>query len=483
MTQIQNFIGGKFVDALQGATLDLVDPSCGRVFGSLPESKTEDVDAAVQSALAAFSEWSSLGPVHRASWLNKLADAIEANLTELALAESMDTGKPLSVARTIDIPRAVSNFRFFAGAILHDTSEAYVDRPSVLNYTLRQPLGVVGCISPWNLPLYLFSWKIAPALASGNCVVGKPSEVTPLTAFLLSKICADIGFPDGVLNIVHGAGPSAGAALVAHPDVKAISFTGGTATGKTIAKVASESLKKVSLELGGKNPTIIFDDADLEAASNAAIEAAFSNQGQICLCGSRILIQESVFERVKAKLVNGAQALTIGDPLDPETKIGAIVSRDHLDKILHHIEIARQDGGRVLTGGVRVAQKGRCKNGFFLAPTLIDNLAATCTTNQDEIFGPVATLIPFKTEGEAIQIANGTRYGLSASVWTKDLNTANRVSEALSSGIVWVNCWMHRDLRTPFGGVKESGVGREGGTYALRFFTEAKNVCIKTTSL
>ena len=481
MIRIQNYIGGRFCDAVDGSTLHLIDPATAEIVGTFPDSAQKEVEAAIGSAEDACAHWSASGPEYRSAWLYKLANAIEASLEAFAQAESSDSGKPLSVARTVDIPRAVANFRFFAGAILHDQSEAYVDRPSVLNYTLRQPLGVVGCISPWNLPLYLFSWKVAPALASGNCVVGKPSEVTPLTAFLLAKACADIGFPAGVLNIVHGTGPKAGAAIVAHPKVKAISFTGGTATGKIIAQVASESLKKVSLELGGKNPTIIFEDADLEAAATETIKAAFSNQGQICLCGSRILIQASVYDQIKSKLIDKARALTVGDPQDSSTDLGAIVSKAHFDKVLHHMEIAEKEGGQILTGGKKVSVSGRCKNGYFLAPTLIEGLPPTCSTNQDEIFGPVATLMPFETEKEAIEMANGTRYGLSASVWTKDLNRAHRVSSALSSGIVWVNCWMHRDLRTPFGGVKESGVGREGGLYALRFFTEAKNVCIKTS--
>jgi aminomuconate-semialdehyde/2-hydroxymuconate-6-semialdehyde dehydrogenase len=481
MTHIQNYIDGRFRNSASGETLDLIDPSCGKTVGSLPESGMEDVLAAVESASAAFHAWSSAGPTHRSLWLNKLADGIEARLDDLAHAESQDTGKPFSVARSVDIPRAVANFRFFAGAILHDSSEAYVDRPWVLNYTLRQPLGVVGCISPWNLPLYLFSWKIAPALAAGNCVVGKPSEVTPLTAYLLSEICSDIGFPAGVLNVIHGTGPSAGAPLVSHPEVKAISFTGGTATGRIIARTASDTLKKVSLELGGKNPTIIFEDANLEAAADAAMEAAFANQGQICLCGSRILIQKSVYEKVKKMLVQKSKKLKVGDPRKETTRMGALVSEAHLNKVLHHIEVAKNEGGRILTGGHRITMRGRCKNGYFLAPTLIEGLSPLCATNQEEIFGPVATLMPFETEQEAVAMANSTRYGLAASVWTRDLDTANRVSESLQSGIVWVNCWMLRDLRTPFGGVKESGVGREGGTHALRFFTEAKNVCIKTS--
>ena len=480
MTLLQNYINGRFYAPSGDNYLDLTEPATGSHYASVPDSSPADVDLAVQSAASAFFAWSSGGPIFRSQWLYKLADAIESNLDMFAEAESKDTGKPLSVARSVDIPRAVANFRFFAGAILHDSSDAHVDRPWTINYTVRHPLGVVGCISPWNLPLYLFSWKIAPALAAGNCVVGKPSEVTPYTAFLLSEICHEIGFPAGVLNIVHGSGPQTGAALVDHPGVKAISFTGGTSTGKMIAQSAAIQLKKVSLELGGKNPTIIFADADLEVAADAAIEAAFSNQGQICLCGSRILIERSVYDHVKALLVKKASNMKVGDPKKDTTRIGALVSHEHMDKVMGHIDLATQEGGTVLTGGRRLKMKGRCASGNFLAPTLIEGLSASCATNQTEIFGPVATLLPFDSEQEAITLANDSRYGLSASVWTADLNTANRVSDALSCGMVWVNCWMVRDLRTPFGGVKESGVGREGGTYALRFFTETKNVCIKT---
>ena len=480
MTHILNYIDGALSPAVSGKQLPLTEPATGLGYGFMPDSNEHDIALAVEAAERAAPAWNQNGPVFRSVWLNKLAYAIEEKLEAFALAESKDTGKPLSVARTVDIPRAIANFRFFAGAILHDASDAHADRPGELNYTLRHPLGVVGCISPWNLPLYLFSWKIAPALAAGNCVVGKPSEVTPLTAYLLSEVCQEIGFPAGVLNIVHGTGLAAGQALVDHKAVKAISFTCGTSTGRTIAASAAKSLKKVSLELGGKNPTLIFADADLDAATDTAIAAAFSNQGQICLCGSRILIERSVYDKTKALLVQKAKALTVGDPLSEETRIGSLVSKEHFDKVLGHIALALGEGGSLLSGGGRVQVDGRCENGHFLAPTLLEGLGPACVTNQSEIFGPVATLQPFDSVEEAIALANDSRYGLAASVWTSNLNVAHRVSESLESGMVWVNCWMLRDLRAPFGGVKESGVGREGGTYALRFFTEAKNVCIKT---
>lgn len=478
MISIRNYIGGELVEC--PSRMDLEEPAIGQIVGSLPNSSSQDVENAVQAALRAYPNWVSIGPEGRSAWLYKLADAIEDRLESFAQAESRDSGKPVSVARTVDIPRAISNFRYFAGAILHDVSEAYVDRPNVLNYTLRQPLGVVGCISPWNLPLYLFSWKIAPALAAGNCVVGKPSEITPLTAFMLAEVCLEIGFPAGVLNILHGAGAGVGAAIVNHPEVKAISFTGGTTTGRTIARHAAENLKKVSLELGGKNPTIIFDDANLDEALDEALRAAFSNQGQICLCGSRILIHASVYNQVRDRLVEKTTQLKIGDPQNALTQVGSLVSQPHLSKVLGMVDQAVAEGGRVLIGGKQLFLEGRTAAGYFMEPTLIEGLDETCSSNQQEIFGPVATLIPFENEEEAIRIANSTSYGLAASVWTNNLSRARRVSEALVAGIVWVNCWMLRDLRTPFGGVKDSGMGREGGTHALRFFTEAKNVCIKT---
>jgi aminomuconate-semialdehyde/2-hydroxymuconate-6-semialdehyde dehydrogenase len=411
--------------------------------------------------------------------LRRLARLIERDLEKLARAETVDAGKPLSVSRSVDIPRAVQNFDFFADAATQFGSEAHATGEVALNYTLRQPLGAVACISPWNLPLYLLTWKIAPALAAGNCVVAKPSEVTPLTASMLGELCSEAGLPPGVLNIVQGLGPRAGAPLCAHREVKAISFTGSTRVGGEIAREAAGSFKKVSLEMGGKNPTLIFADADLPVAIPETVRAAFSNTGQICLCGSRILIERSIYPRVRDELVALVSALRVGDPLEPSTEQGALVSRQHFDKVLGCLEVARQEGGRILCGGGRARVEGRCASGFFVQPTLIEGLGPSCRTNQEEIFGPVATLLPFDSTEEAVQLANSTRYGLSASLWTRDLSRGHRVSAQLHCGIVWVNCWMLRDLRTPFGGVKDSGVGREGGMEALRFFTEPKNVCVK----
>ncbi|MFM7730784.1 MAG: aldehyde dehydrogenase, partial [Flavobacteriales bacterium] len=408
----------------------------------------------------------------------RLATAIEKNLESFAKAESVDNGKPISLARQMDIPRSVANLKFFATAILHWNSEAHITDHQALNYTLRKPIGVVGCISPWNLPLYLFTWKIAPAMATGNCVVAKPSEITPMTAYLLTKTCEEIGFPAGVLNVVHGTGSLAGSALVEHPGIKAISFTGGTATGAHIARVAAPMFKKLSLELGGKNPNIIFADADLEKALKTTLRSSFANQGQICLCGSRILIHSSIYEEFKRQLVEKTQSMSVGDPLSEETKTGAVVSEAHMKKVLAYIELAQEEGGVVLCGGDRVKLEGRCADGYFIAPTIIEGLGPHCRTNQEEIFGPVVTLQSFESDEEAIELANATPYGLAASIWTKDLNRAHQLSSRMDSGIVWVNTWLMRDLRTPFGGVKNSGVGREGGWDALRFFTEAQNVCI-----
>jgi aminomuconate-semialdehyde/2-hydroxymuconate-6-semialdehyde dehydrogenase len=479
MQEALNFIEGRQAPAASGEWLDDVDPATGATYARIASSDGRDVDRAVGAAVRAFPGWSTTPAAERSKLLRRLARLIERDLEKLARAESVDSGKPLSAARAVDIPRAVQNFDFFADAVTQFASEAHPTDELALNYTLRQPLGVVACISPWNLPLYLLTWKIAPALAAGNCVVAKPSEVTPMTAHLLGALCAEAGFPPGVLNLVQGLGPRAGAPLCAHPQIGAISFTGSTRVGAEIARESAPSFKKVSLEMGGKNPTVIFADADLGEAVPQTVRAAFSNTGQICLCGSRILIEKSVYAQVRDELVAGVRALRVGDPLDPATDQGALVSRQHFDKVMGCLRVAREEGARVLCGGDRAAVDGRCSGGFFVQPTLLEGLGPSCRTNQEEIFGPVATLLPFEDADEAVRLANSTRYGLAASLWTRDLSRAHRVSAQLQSGIVWVNCWMLRDLRTPFGGVKESGVGREGGMDALRFFTEPKNVCVK----
>ncbi|HKP69423.1 MAG TPA: aldehyde dehydrogenase [Pyrinomonadaceae bacterium] len=479
MITIENYIGGALVQPASGEYLDNIEPATGEVYSHIPDSDDRDVNLAVDAARAAFSGWSKTSPEARFEVLMRLVSLIERNAEELAKAESIDNGKPISLARMMDIPRAAANFRFYATAAMHTANESHETIGQAINYTLRQPLGVAGCISPWNLPLYLFTWKIAPAIASGCTVVAKPSEITPMTAYLLSTLCIEARMPDGVLNIVHGVGPKVGAAIVAHRDVKAISFTGGTKTGEEIARTAAPMFKKLSLELGGKNPNIIFADCDYDQALETTVRSSFANQGQICLCGSRIFIERPIYERFKNDLISRALEMTIGDPLDETTNLGAVVSEQHMEKILSYIDLARSEGGTVLSGGNRVRLDGRCENGFFIEPTVIENLPHDCRTNQEEIFGPVVSLMPFDTEDEVIAHANSVRYGLSATVWTENLSRAHRVSASLESGIVWVNCWLLRDLRTPFGGVKDSGIGREGGFEALKFFTEEKNVCVK----
>ena len=476
---LENYIGGNLIGPLSGKFIDNVNPATGEVYGQIPDSNEKDVEAAVHAAQKVFPAWSTTSVEKRFRILNRIAELIEDNLDELALAETNDNGKALWLAKEVDIPRASANFRFFATGIMHFATESHNMEDKAVNYTLRQPIGIVGCISPWNLPLYLFTWKIAPALAAGNCVIAKPSEVTPVTAFLLSKICKEAGLPDGVLNIIHGTGPGAGEAIVSHPQVKAISFTGSTKAGERIASIAAPKFKKLSLELGGKNPTIIFADCDWEKVFRETIRSSFGNQGQICLCGSRILIEESVYNKFKTIFVELIKKLKVGDPLEATSKQGAIVSKIHYEKILRCIETAKQEGGKILCGGNAIKLDGRCANGYFIEPTIIEGLGPNCQTNQEEIFGPVVTLQSFKTEEEALRLANATEYGLAATIWTQDISKANRVAAKVESGIVWINFWLLRDLRTPFGGVKNSGVGREGGWEALRFFTEAKNVCIQ----
>ena len=477
--QIANYIGGALQAPINGQYIPNSNPATGEQYSLTPDSDSQDVDAAVAAAQAAFPKWSTTPAEERFRILNRIAELIDQNLDALALAETNDNGKPLSLSKRVDIPRASSNFRFFATGIMHFSTESHHMEDKAINYTLRQPIGVVGCISPWNLPLYLFTWKIAPALAAGNCVVSKPSEVTPMTAYLLSHICIEAGLPAGVLNILHGQGPSCGSAIVAHPAIKAISFTGSTRAGKDIAATAAPMFKKVSLELGGKNPNIIFADCDWEKMMRTTLQSSFANQGQICLCGSRILVEESIYERFKEDFIARARKLTVGDPLDEHSRQGAVVSKLHYDKVLGCIELAKQEGGQILLGGNPIKLDGRCANGLFIEPTIIEGLGADCRTNMEEIFGPVVTLQSFKTEAEALQLANTSDYGLSATIWTQDVSRANRVAAQVHSGIIWVNCWLLRDLRTPFGGFKSSGVGREGGWDALRFFTEPKNVCIE----
>lgn len=477
MQKIENYIDGEFIAA--NTYIENFNPAEGIVYSLIANSNPSEIGHAVASAKAAFKQWSETPAEERCSVLMKVADLIDRDLEALALAESIDTGKPLTLARNMDIPRASANMRFFATAAPHFASEAHITGTQAVNYTLRSPVGVAGCISPWNLPLYLFTWKIAPALAAGCTVVGKPSELAPMTAYLFSKLCMEAGLPKGVLNIVHGIGNQTGQALVEHPDIAAISFTGGTTTGKKIAATAAPMFKKLSLEMGGKNPNIIFADCNLEQAVQTSIQSSFSNQGEICLCGSRIFVERPIYTSFLEAFVEKTKNLIVGDPLFKGTHIGALISAAHVNKVLSYIELAKQEGGEIITGGKQVIMEGRCANGFFVEPTIITGLPIDCRNNQEEIFGPVVTVMPFHDEEQAIDYANSTAYGLSATLWTENLTRAHRVAAQIKSGIVWVNCWLYRDLRTPFGGMKQSGIGREGGWEAMKFFTEMKNVCVR----
>lgn len=479
MLQIKNFINGQFQNPISDQWIDNYNPSNGEVYGQIPNSSKEDILEAHKAAKTAFEGWSKTPLEERSRILIKISELLEDNLQRFAEAESKDNGKPVLLAKSVDIPRAASNFRFFGNAITQFASESHESVGlNAINYTLRQPIGVVGCISPWNLPLYLFTWKIAPAIATGNCVVAKPSEVTPLTAYLLGEICTEAGLPNGVLNIVHGLGTTTGQAIIEHPDIKAISFTGGTATGAHITKVAAPMFKKLSLELGGKNPNIIFADCNYNEMLETTVRSSFANQGQICLCGSRIFVEHSIYEKFKTDFVEKVKQLKVGHPSDPNTNIGALVSKPHLEKVKSYIEIAKEENGNILCGGNEVTVKG-FENGYYLEPTVIEVPTDECKVNQEEIFGPVVTIMPFETEDQVLTMANKVKYGLSATLWTNNLERTMRMTNDLQAGIVWVNTWMTRDLRTPFGGVKASGVGREGGFEALRFFTEPKNICIK----
>jgi len=477
MDDLCNYIGGRFVTHSDDQWLDNTEPATGSHICRVPLSDSSDVDAAVAAARSAHLAWSALSHSERADWLDRIADALEARYEDVAALESRDTGKPISLARDVDAQRSVSNFRFFAG-MLREHEEEVFEMASATNYVVHKPVGVGALITPWNLPLYLLSWKVAPAIGMGNTVVCKPSELTPMTADLLMQVIDEVGLPAGVVNLVHGDGAGAGAPLVAHSDVDLVSFTGGTSTGEKVAASAAPAFKKLSLELGGKNASIIFADCDMESTVAGVVRAGFLNQGQICLCGSRVLVEDSIYDEFRDRFIDAVEAMRVGDPSDEATDLGALISGQHLEKVQSYVELAKQEGGNLLTGGAP-CMPVEFEHGNWMAPTVIEGLSPDSRCSTEEIFGPVVTLHPFSSEDEAVAIANNTRYGLAGSVWTGDLEKGKRVSEAIETGMVWVNTWLHRDLRVPFGGVKDSGVGREGGKWSLGFFSEAMNVCVK----
>lgn len=474
MEKILNFINGKLVPPSSGIYLDNINPSTGEVYSLVANSEEQDVLNAIKAAKDAFPSWKKTTKLERSKILKKLASLIRENFNEFVSAETTDNGKPLKVSENVDIPRSSENLEFYAEEILKFEGEKFSDKGMGENYLEYSPIGPIVSISPWNLPLYLFTWKIAPALAAGNTVIAKPSEVTPMTAYMFTRLCNQAGLPPGVLNVIHGLGHKVGDTLTTHPDVKAVSFTGSTATGKVIAKNCGAHMKKYSLEMGGKNPNIIFADCDFDKALSTTMRSSFANQGQICLCGSRVFIERSIYEKFKEGMLQKVKKLKLGDPLDAATHQGAVVSEAHMNKVLSFFKIAKTEGGTFLSGGKRADREG-----FFIEPTIIENLKFDCRTNQEEIFGPVVTITPFDNEAEVISWANSTEYGLSASLWSEDLEKAKRIASLIDSGVVWINTWMLRDLRTPFGGMKESGRGREGGTFALKFYSDVKNICIK----
>ena len=476
MIEIKNYINGELLKSKNN--INVFNPSTGHVYAQCPNSDENDLEIAIKGSEKAFSKWASMEQTDRSNFLIKIATLLENNLDKFAEAESLDNGKPLKLSKKLDIPRSIKNLNFFASIANDLELESFING-KVKNHILREPLGIVATISPWNLPLYLFTWKIAPALAMGNCVIAKPSEITPYTAYLFSQICIEAKLPKGVLNILHGEGTKIGEEIVKHNKIKAISFTGGTKTGKKIADRASKTLKKISLEMGGKNPVIIFDDCDYNRMINSLLKSSFLNQGQICLAGSRIYVQEGIYDKFKKDFISRIEKLNIGDPFKNDTDQGAIVSSEHLNKIIKYIEYAKKEGGKILIGGSTPNLTTELISGWYFYPTVIENLPQSSKLNKEEIFGPIVTLSKFKNKEDAIKMANDTDYGLASIIWSNNISKANQLATVLESGLVWINCWLERDLRTPFGGIKNSGYGKEGGKYALDFFTEPKNVCIK----
>jgi aminomuconate-semialdehyde/2-hydroxymuconate-6-semialdehyde dehydrogenase len=478
MPSLQNFIDGEIIAPVGQAWMENLSPRTGATLGYLADSDERDVSLAVEAAKKAFPAWSTISPADRAAYLEAIADAIAERLEEFAIAESEDQGKPRTLAKRVDIPRAVDNFRFFAQAITQDQQECFDPGPGKFHYQKRQPIGVAGLISPWNLPLYLLTWKIAPALACGNTIVAKPSEFTSTTAHMLAEILTQVNLPKGVCNIVLGKGPKVGEALVTHPDVPLISFTGSSATASQISKSAAPFHKKLSLELGGKNPALIFDDCDIDQAVACSIRSSFTNQGEICLCSSRLLIADTIYDEFTAKFTDAAGKLILGDPRQPDTFMGPLVSRQHFNKVASMVTRARSQGSRCLIGGEPVTLESPLDGGYFYPPTVLETQQTDLEIMQEEVFGPVVTLTRFSDEAEAVRIANGVRYGLAATVFTNNLARSQRVADQLQSGLIWVNCWMERDLRVAFGGQKHSGVGREGGRHSIDFYTESKSICL-----
>jgi aminomuconate-semialdehyde/2-hydroxymuconate-6-semialdehyde dehydrogenase len=478
LSKVQNLIDGRWEAPLTGSYLLNLNPATAEAFSEIPRSGEQDVDLAVRSAQNAFPGWSRMSLGDRAGYLYKMAKRIEERADEFAEMESRDQGKPVTLARRLDIDRAIHNLKFFADEILKSEKEFY-QGPGFTSSVIRKPVGVAGLISPWNLPLYLLTWKIAPALACGNTVVAKPSEFTSMTAALLAEVSLEVGLPAGVLNIVFGLGSPVGEALVRHPKVPLISFTGGTATGRKIYRDSAEHFKKISLELGGKNANVIFADCDFGKMIETTLRSSFLNQGEICLCGSRIYVEEKLYSKFIEHFVAATKKLHVGDPSDPKTFMGALISEAHLEKVLSYIDHARSEGGQILAGGDRPELSGKLAKGYFLNPTVIVGLEENSRCLQEEIFGPVVTISKFTSEKEVIEKANGVSYGLSATVWSQDLEKADRIAGELDVGTVWINGWLLRDLRVPFGGMKHSGLGREGGRYSIDFYTEPTTVVVK----
>ena len=476
MILVRNYVNGIFVDSKE--TIEDINPATSEVIATIPRSNLNDVNEAVLAADKARDNWSSLSLDERRKWLEKIANALEARSEEIAKLESLDTGKPIKIARAVDASRSVANFRFFA-EFSKDFHEQKFLMEDATNHVIFKPVGIAGLITPWNLPLYLLSWKIAPAIVMGNTVVAKPSELTPLTANLLAEVFDEVGLPAGVVNIVHGFGHETGQAIVSHPLVNLISFTGGTITGKKVAETAAPMFKKLSLELGGKNATIVLDDVNLDSAIPEIARSGFLNQGQVCLCGSRILVSDKIWDDFLEKFIEHVSNMKVGDPSSDDSDLGALVSLSHRDKVESYIHLAEREGGEILYGGKRPSLESPFDEGSFLEPTIVSNLDYQSRAATEEIFGPVVTLHKFEKDEDAVEMANCTEYGLAGSVWTSDSARGKSLAEKMETGMVWINTWLHRDLRVPFGGVKNSGVGTEGGRWSLSFFSQPVNICVK----